>query len=230
MSDIIFLQPASSIPASLDELTQHCRENFMSHLRCNVVDEDLLSNQAGTTFKSKNSDWLSSPSPRVRLIDDSGVESLKFETADYTVNYEDGSITFGSAVTDIVRVDYSFFPWGTEQLTEFVASAISELRVLIYRPVDENNIHSNYRPVICRRTYTKLLEDLLGAAKDYFSVSVAGRNINKSTVVSQINLVIDQNEKQFMQLVEALRHYNTTSRILPTFSNSKTIRSDAEVA
>ena len=229
MSHIIFLTPSSVLPADANALAEHCKENLLTYLYVRIIEETLRPNSANLTFISKHNDWLFDPSPRVTTIDSNGIETLKFETAHYTVNYPDGTITFTGAITDIVRVDYNYFPFTDDQIGQLLLQSLGEISVLIYRPIDENSIHKDYRPVICRRLYTNLLKALLLEARDYFSVSVGGRNIDKTNVIGQINEIIKQNETQVLQDVNVLRNFNKTKRLLPAVTTTQIIDSTALV-
>ena len=229
MSDTIFLSPSSPTPGDITTLTQVCKANALQNLSVCIIGEELRPNEANTVFVSQHLNWLASPDPRITTIDNNAIEILRHETTDYTLDLTGGSVTFLSATTDIVRADFVYFPFTDEQLTEMVKQALKEIEVLIYRKINPEQIHEDYIPAICKRLYTNTLKSLLLEAKDYFSVSVGGRTINKTNIVGQFNEVINQNEQQLQAEIAVLRDYNKTDRILPTFTLTKTLKSDAEI-
>ena len=230
MSDIIFLDPAAQTPDDITTLTQICKQNMLTFLSCRIVEETLIPDASNEVFSSKNTDWLAIPSPVINIIDSTGVKTLQIEDTDYTVDLLSGKITFLSPpVTGTVQADYTFFPFTDTQLTEMVKQALLEICNLTYRHIDPNNINEKYLPPICKRLYTNVLKSVQLRSKDFFSVSVAGRTINKSSIVSQTNAIIDQNEKQLNPEIEALRFYNQSNRITYIAELLKTIKSDGFV-
>ena len=128
-----------------------------------------------------------------------------------------------------MQADYTFFPFTDSQLSEMVKQALTEICNLTYRHIDPNDIGQKYLPSICKRLYTNVLKSLQLRAKDFFSVSVAGRTINKASIVSQTNEIITLNETQLTPEIEALRYYNQSNRLLPSIELIKTINSSGFV-
>lgn len=228
MSHTIFVTPSSVLPGDINDLATFCKNNLLSYLYVRIVDEDLRPNSANLVFQSKHRNWLSFPEPKIITITN-GVSTLKFAPTHYSVNLAEGKATFVSATTDPVRADYYYFPFSDEQIGSLTLESMQEISALIYRPIDENKIPQDYRPTICKRLYTNLLKALLLEARDFFSVSVGGRNIDKSNIVDQINSIIDQNEKQVMSEINTLRNFNKTKRVLPSVETVKTITSNASI-
>ena len=107
--------------------------------------------------------------------------------------------------------------------------ALREISVLVYRPINQDSIHYDYAVAICKRLYTNVLKALLIEARDYFSVSVGGRSINKTNVVGQLNSIIEQNETQLQAEINVLRTFNKTNRVLPSFPSTKSIQSSSTI-
>lgn len=232
MSVNIYLTPISGLPQNITQLALHCKTQLLSMLYVRIVEEDLRPSADNKTFTAKHSNWLDNPKPRVIAINSLGVETLKFEgtgAADYAISDTGGTITFVTATTDLIRADYVYFPFTEQQLARFGIQSLRELSVLIYRPINANCIHYDYAVAICKRIYTNVLKALLLEARDYFSVSVGGRSINKTNVVGQLNAIIEQNEVQFQAEVNVLRTFNKTNRILPAFIGTKTIQSNSQI-
>lgn len=230
MSDIIFLDPQTPSPASVTELAQACKANLMTHLKCRIVDEVLRPDEDNETFRSKYSNWLDSPAPKISVVDSLGVKTLQFETTNYTLDTGGGSVTFGSAVTDTVVADFEFFPFNDSQLAEITEHSLIEIANLCWRDINPDSIDQVYTAAICKRLYTNVLKSLVLEARDYFSVSVSGRTIDKTNVETQINNIITQNEEQLMPEIEVLRYYNRSKRMVPSLEYEQTIQSDAEVS
>jgi hypothetical protein len=230
MPPIIFLTPAEGIPNDVEDLAQTCKINFMFYLQVHIAEEDLLPNAIGKVFTAKYHDWQQSPAPKITTINDLGVETLQYVTTDYTISYADGQVTLVTATTDTVRADYAFFPFTDDQLLQLTHSVIHELSALIYRPINESDIPMDYRPLICRKLYTKLLRSLLLESKDFFSVSVGGRTISKANITSQMLQIIVSNETEVLAYLDILRNYNKTNRILPTMTSTKTLSSNTRVS
>jgi hypothetical protein len=229
MPAIIFLTPSESIPNDVEDLAQTCKVNFSFYLQINIAEEDLLPNAANKIFTSKHHDWQQYPVPRITTINDLGIETLRYITTDYTINYTGGQVTFVTATTDTVRANYTFFPFTDDQLLQLTHLSILELSALIYRPINEHEIEADYRPLVCKKLYTKLLRSLLLEAKDFFSVSVGGRSISKANVTSQILQIIQSNEEEVLAYIDVLRNYNKTNRILPIMPITKTLSSNSKV-
>jgi len=230
MSSIVYLTPIAGLPMNVTQLALHCKTQLLSMLYVRIVSEDLRPSADNKTFVAKHSDWLENPKPRVIAINSLGVETLKFATTDYTVSFTGGTITFPTATTDLIRADYYYFPFTDQQLSNFAWQALREISVLIYRPINPDRIHYDYAVAICKRLYTNVLKALLIEARDYFSVSVAGRSINKTNVVTQLNAIINQNEVQLQAEINMLRTFNKTNRILPKFTGTDTIQSNSQIS
>ena len=188
----------------------------LGKLTFEILDEDLVAND--TVYKrynSVNTNWVASPPERVRWIDSNGVENLA-AIADYTVNLAGGYITFTTAKdnTDVVRVDYSFFPFSDAQLLSIVQSARKQLQVLLFRPVDATVIPEAYQEVVLKRCYTIALREMQFPTIKYFSISVGGRSISKENQLVMINSMIESNEKELLQEINAVRYFDRTNVLL----------------
>jgi hypothetical protein len=185
----------------------------LSKLTYEILDEDLVAND--TVYKRYNSvniNWVASPPERVRWIDSNGVENLA-APADYTVTLAGGYITFTTAKTnsDVVRVDYSFFPFSDAQLLSIVQSARKQIQVLIFRPVDATVIPEGYQEAVLKRCYTIALREMQFPTIKYFTISVGGRSMSKENQLVMINGLIESNEKDLLQEVNALRYFDRTN-------------------
>lgn len=209
MAGIVYLSPSSTSP-----LTPECRA-LLTGLSVEILDEDLrLKAAGGSTYFARYRNWLPEPQPRIRRISPTGAEAFLFaDGTDYTIDYAAGEVTLASPTTDIVRVDYFFSPLNDTLLERLMAASVSEVSVLIARPIDPLNIHPAYRTVVCKRLYTNVLKNLLVEARSYFAVSVAGRSISKDNIPSNIDLIIKENETQLQAELNWLRHFNTTKRL-----------------
>lgn len=228
MPPIVFLTPVQALPADVINLAAKCKTALLSYLFVRIVEEDLRPSADNKTFTAKHPNWLDLPLPKITTINSLGVETLRMP-AEYTTSLPGGSIAFPSAITDLVRADYNYFPFSDSQLQDMTLFTLQEISVQIYRPINENNIPADYRMVICKRLYTNLLKTLMGEARDYFSVSVGGRTISKTNVINQITTIIDENEKQVLEDINMLRNFNKTNRLLPSFTTTKTITSSSLV-
>lgn len=229
MAQTIYLTPVSGVPMNVTQLAMHCKTQLLSMLFVRIVGEELRPDVTNKIFIAKYNDWNSNPKPRVSTVNSLGIETLKFETADYTVSLTGGTVTFPAATTDIVRVDYNYFPFTDQQLARFSMQALREISVLIYRPIDVNCIHFDYAAAICKRIYTLVMKALMVEARDYFSVSVAGRSINKTNIVGQLDTIVTQNEVQLQAEINVLRTFNKTNRVLPSFPSTKSVQSDSQI-
>jgi len=229
MAQIVYLTPVSGVPMNITQLAMHCKSQLLSMLFVRIVGEDLRPGPDSKTFTAKYSNWQDNPKPKIVAVNSLGIETLKFETTDYVVSSTGGTVTFVSATTDTIRADYHYFPFTEQQLSRFGMQALREISVLIYRPIDVNCIHFDYAAAICKRIYTLVLKALLIEARDYFSVSVGGRSVNKTNIVGQLNAIIEQNEEQLQAEINVLRTFNKTKRILPSFSGTKTVQSDSQI-
>ena len=229
MAQIVYLTPITGVPMTVTQLALFCKSQLLSMLFVRIVGEDLLPQADNKTFVAKHCDWKEHPAPRIVTINNLGVETPKLASVDYTVSITGGAVTFGIATTDTVRADYYYFPFTEQQLSRFAQQALREISTLIFRPINENAIPHDYAPCLCKRLYTLVLKALLIEARDYFAVSVAGRSVNKTNVVNQINLIIDQNEKQLQDEINVLRSFNKTNRILPKFTGTNAIKSNSQI-
>jgi len=229
MAQIIYLTPVSGVPMNVTQLAMHCKTQLLSMLFVRIVGEDLRPNVDGKVFTAKHSDWNMTPNPKVVAVDALGIETLKFDTVDYTVSFTGGTVTFPASTTSTIRADYNYFPFTDQQLSRFSMQALREISVLIYRPIDVNAIHFDYAAAMCKRIYTLVLKALMVEARDYFSVSVGGRSINKTNIVGQLNTIIDQNETQLQAEINVLRTFNKTNRVLPSFPSTKSIQSSSTI-
>ena len=226
---IVYLTPIAGIPMNITQLSLHCKSQLLSMLYVRIAGEDLRPNADYKTFVGKHGDWRDNPPPRVSAINSLGVEALKFEGTDYIVSHTGGTVVFPSATTDTIRADYMYFPFTEQQLSRFGLQALREISVLIYRPINADCIHFDYAAALCKRIYTLVLKALMVEARDYFSVSVGGRSINKTNIVGQLNTIIDQNEVQLQAEINVLRTFNKTNRVLPSFPSSKSIQSSSTI-
>lgn len=229
MAITIYLTPVTSFPADITQLSLDCKAQLLALLYVRIVGEDLRPDSTNKIFTSKHPDWIQTRKPRVSTVNALGVETLKFENIDYTISYAGGTVTFPNAVTDTVRVDYYYFPFTDQQIVTFGLFALQELSLLIYRPINPSLIHADYAVTIVKRLYTLVVKALLLEARDYFSVSVGGRSINKTNVVAQLNAIINQNEEQVLAEVNVLRTFNKTNRLLPSFTSTSAIKSVAQI-
>lgn len=229
MSHTIFLTPLSAVPQSVVQLAEECKTSLLSMLQIRIMEEELRPSADNKTFTSKHPTWLAIPAPKITTISDLGIETLKFISTDYTQSLTNGSITFGTATTNIVRADYFYFPFTDAQLADLTLHSLQEISILIYRPINENLIEQDYLTPICQRLYTNVLKALLVEARDYFTVSVGGRSVNKSNIVTQITGIIEENEKQLQEAISTLRIFNKTNRVLPVFTSAKNLNSAAQI-
>ena len=209
MADTIYLSPSLT-----SVLTPECKA-LLSGLGVEILDEDLRpKTAAGTVYVARYRNWLPEPQPRIRRIAPTGAETvLLTDGTAYTVDYAAGVITLVSPTTDLVRADYFFSPLNDALLERLMAASVSEVSVLIARPIDPLDIHPAYRAAVCKRLYTNVLKNLLIEARNYFAVSVAGRSISKDHIPSNIDLMIKENETQLQAELNWLRHFNTTKRL-----------------
>lgn len=209
MSDTIYLSPSS-----VSALTPECKA-LLTGLSVEILDEDLrLKTATSSVYFARYRNWLPEPQPRIRRIAPTGVETvLLTDGTAYTIDYAAGEITLLSSTTDLVRADYFFSPLNDAILEQLLAMSVSEISVLISRPVDPLDIHPAYRAAVCKRLYTNVLKNLLVEARSYFAVSVAGRSISKDHIAANIDLMIKENETQLQAELNWLRHFNTTKRL-----------------
>jgi hypothetical protein len=226
---IVYLTPITDANVNVSNLAMFCKTNVLPYLYIRVADEDLTPNASNTVFYSKFPNWLMTPNPKIITISNLGVETLRYITTNYTINALTGTVTFLAPTTDIVRASYNAFPLTDAQIVALTQKSLKEISVLTYRTIDENNIHSDYQIAICRRLYTNIFQTLMVEARDFYAVSVAGRTINKTNIMSQMTAIIQQNEALLEPILNMLRTFNKTNRVLPAVPVTKTINSDAKV-
>lgn len=180
-------------------------------LQINIVDEDLVPHDvAYTRYDSPNQQWLSAPPESIRKIV-AGVETRLFP-AQYTVNTTNGYVTLGSALTanDVVRVNYTFFPFPDAELTSIIGSAREQVSSLVFRAVAEP-YDSCYREAIIKKCYTICIRKLQLPTIRYFSISIGGRTMGKEQQVTMCQALIDGNEKELLQDLNVLRYFNKSN-------------------
>jgi len=186
----------------------------LSNIQVSIRDEDLSNTTAlpATVFQSRHKNWRSFPVPQVRKIDSLGVETTLF-SADYVIDATNGKVTLTVATSDVVRVTYDFDPFTDAELTEELEPARKEIATGVYRTIDPTDVADPYVEAITKRVYTNVLKRLVIEAKDYFSVSIAGRSMDKNTIVDHFTKIIETNEEQLASQMNSLRYYNTSSRL-----------------
>ena len=187
-------------------------KNRFSKFSFQIVDEDLVANSATyLRYNSPNKIWLTFPTPNVRGIIDA-VET-PIPASAYTVYATDGYIVFSVArgATETIRVDYSYFPFTDEELLDFVQSAEKQLQMLTFHSIDTTNIHPDVQEAIIKKCYTLAIRKMQFPTVKYFSISVGGRTISKENQVAQCNQLIDDNEKELLMDINALRYFNKTN-------------------
>lgn len=209
MSDIVYLSP--STVALLDA---ECK-TLLSGLCVEIIEEDMISKDCGDTiFKGRYRTWLTTPRPKIRKIDSSGVETILCDPADMSIDYNSGEVTLTSALAadEILRADYFYSPMNDAQLEELLQLAIKEVSVLIHRPIDENAIVNDYKGVVCKRLYTNVLKNLIVEARNFFTVSVGDRTINKDQIPGHLEAMKKSNEEDLLLEIKQLRDWNRTNR------------------
>jgi len=229
---IVFLTPITGVNVNVNNLAMYCKSTIFTYLYVRIADEELRPNQARTVYSSKYHNWLLVPDPMIVVINSLGIQTLKYKTTDYIINDVDGTITFWTplASTDIVRASYYYLPISDTQMINLTRKSLVEISVLIFRKIDENSIPPDYQVAICKRLYTNVLKVLILEARDYFSVSVGGRMISKTNIVTQFTTIIEENEKQLQEEINILRTFNKTNRILPTIEVDKNINSNSKIS
>ena len=205
----------TTIVTTSSALLPECSAGLVSSLHVEIIDEDLdVQEDGGTIYLARNKNLLQEPKVRVRTISPTtGVETLLFETADYTVNHVAGEVTLAASTPDIVRVDYFYKPLDDAALSNLLAQCLNEIAVLIHRKIDENSIPADYKPAICKRFYTNVLKNLMMETRDYFAIGIAGRSISKDQVPAHFELTIKTNEAQLQNDINQLRNWNQTNRL-----------------
>ena len=185
----------------------------VNKLTYDILDEDLMANDVNyLRYNSANLNWVTFPPERLRFIDTNGVETPIYST-DYTVNTAGGYITFLSARndSDVIRADYSFFPFTDAQLLSIIQAARKQVQVLLFRPIDAANIADNYQEVILKKCYTIVLREIQFPTVKYFSISIGGRSIGKESQVTMINAMVESSEKELLQDINAIRYFDRTN-------------------
>jgi len=185
----------------------------LSKLTFDIIDEDLTPNDNQyKRYNSVNTNWVVSPPQRVRFIDSNGVENAQ-TTTDYTVTLADGYVTFGTAKndTDVIRADYSFFPFTDAQLLSIVQSARKQLQVLTFRPITSSSIAEGYQEAILKKCYTIALREMQFPTIKYFSISIGGRSMSKEAQVTMIETLIKGNEDDLLKDINAIRYFDRTN-------------------
>lgn len=207
MSDIVFLSPST-----VSALTTECKA-LLTGLCVEIIEEDLERKASGSDiYVSRNRTWLPTPKSRIRLVDSSGVETLLFEGPNYSLDLPSGEVTLVSSTTDIVRADYFFQPLSDTLLESLLATAIKEVEVLIHRPIDDNNILRDYKAAVCKRLYTNVVKNLTLEARNFFSIGVGDRIINKEQIPGHLQAMWQANEIDLMKEITQLRDWNQTNR------------------
>lgn len=188
----------------------------LSKFTCSVIDENLTARDTSyLIYNSTSKSWLEFPSERIRVINLSGVETF-LPKSEYVVNRDDGYVTLNVArlASDIVRADYEKKPFSDAELTSILASAVKQIRVLSFHNINVLNIHENYSEAVIKKAYTIALREIQFPTTKYFALNIAGRSIDKSTQVTQINTLIDSNEKELTADINAIRYYDKTNIII----------------
>jgi hypothetical protein len=178
-----------------------------------IVDEDLAAeNDTYKQYNSVNTNWVSSPPPSVRAITIAGVETVILP-ATYAVNQVSGYITLNvaRAATDVVRADYSFFPFTDAQLLDIVDAAIAQVQVLIGKTVSPSDIPANYQEAVLKKAYVLALREMQFPTIKYFTISVGGETMGKENQVTMINAMIESIEKELLPEINALRLFDRTN-------------------
>lgn len=185
----------------------------ISTLQINIVNEDLTAYDVNyKRYNSINPLWVPYPPENVRVIV-AGVET-KMLPSTYAVNSAGGYITFGSAraSTDVVRADYSFFPFDDTELTSIIDSARKQISSLVFRTITEP-YSDTYQEAILKKCYTICLRKLQMPTPRYFSISVGGRTMGKENQVTQFETLIEGNEKELLPLLNVLRYFNQSNKL-----------------
>lgn len=210
MPNITFLTPTT-----VSALSAECKA-LLSNLTVEIIDEDLLQKDTldDTIFFARFDGWQAVPAPKIRLSDTDGIETVLFNTSDYTLDLSGGQVTLATgAGTSKVRADYFYAPLNDTLLERLLAIAIKEIEVLIQRPIDDNNILRDYKAVVCKRFYTNVLKNLLIESRNFFAVAISDRTINKEQIPAQLQAIREANEVEVMLEVNQLRNWNQTNRM-----------------
>lgn len=208
-SDYLILSAGTPVTGLASDLRKR-----LSGLVLNAIDEDLSVVNAYTVYQSENKSWQIFPKPRVRIVDSDGFEELLVEGTDYSIDYANGTITLVVAITadDSLRADYSFDVFSDDQLDEILTQSAREIKIAIHRTFDVTNIPEDYKEAIMKRGFTNAFKRLMEPTFNFFSVSVMGRDINKTTLVDAIQKIIQENEEILEKEINSLRNFNQTNR------------------
>jgi len=180
-----------------------------------AVNEILIAHDTDyKRYDSTNKNWIAFPAENIKVVGLTGTETHIYPV-DYGVAYVDGYITFNVArlSTDVVKADYSKIPFSDADLTSILESALKQIRVLTFHTIDVTNFSENYSEAILKKAYTIALRELQFPTTKYFALSIAGRSIDKSTQTTQINLMIESNEKELLEDINAIRYFDKTNTL-----------------
>ena len=179
-----------------------------------IRDEDLAPTSAlpATVFQARHKNWRSFPVTQVRTIDSLAGETLLFTPADYSIDSANGAVTLVTATSDIVRATYDYNAFTDDELEDQLESARAEIENAVGRTIS-SPFHESYSQAIVKRAYTNLLKTLQAEARDFFSVSIAGRSVDKNQVVDHFIKIIEGNEEQLSTELNGLRYYNRSKRL-----------------
>jgi hypothetical protein len=218
----------------------------LSKFTYDIVDEDLtadaVSGYSGSgysggyifQYNSLNKNWVIDPPERIRWMDIGNKEHL-IMPAEYIISYTGGYITLSTPklTGDIIRADYSFFPFTDAQLLSIVQSAYKQIETLIFKPIpigasgysgisgysgasgySGKYFYEEYREVILKRCYTIAVRMMQFPTIKYFTISIGGRSIGKENQVTMCNTLIDDNEKELMVEINALRYFDRSEPVV----------------
>lgn len=187
-------------------------------LSVEIIEEDLVFVELGSgsseIFAAKYRNWIAYPVPRIRTIAVDGTTTLLIQGTDYTVDADNGRITIIAGTEDgvVVRADYYYAPITNELLEQYLSLSVAEIAAAIYRPIDVSAIHPAYLPTVGKRLYTYVLVGLIMEARNFFSLSVAGRSIQKNDVVTNLEKAVEVNEELVQKGINALRLWSPANR------------------
>ena len=183
----------------------------LSKFTCSAVNEQLIPHDVTyLRYDAYAKNWADYPAERIR-VSVAGVETLIFPTA-YTVNSAGGYITFSVAriSTDIIIADYQNKPFTDAELTSMLESAVKQIRVLTAHRIDASNIPVNYSEAIIKRAIITALREIQYPTTKYFAINIAGRSIDKSQQVTQIEALLTSSEADLMKDINAIRYFDKT--------------------
>lgn len=203
------------IGTDASQLLPKCSQSFLAKLYVTVCHQQLTPTESGgTVYDVGVENLLTFPPPVVHKIDPvTGVETLLYVDVDYTINHSAGEITLLVATSDIIQIDYSYIPFTDAQYNTIFELAIQEVAVLIHRTIDEDNIPVEYEAAICLQFAINVLKALIIETRNFFSVSVAGKTVNKTDIPKTILTIIELYQENLMLLIKQLRDWNNTARL-----------------